>query len=163
MSSYLQALKLIELRKKHNYTQNEISKYLQMTRAGYSQYELGKRTPTTDVLLSLAQLYRIDIEELINIELIISGITTDKSLGIISDAKSLHTLGIKCLKTKPKLDLHIINNSDVDFLIKFTKLDAVSQSRITLYMKMLLKQQKKADVNEMEQTDEQTFTSTQTN
>lgn len=143
MSSYLQALKLIELRKKHKYTQNDISRYLQMTRAGYSQYELGKRTPTNDVLLSLSQLYQIDIEELISVELIVPGINSDKSSDIISYAKSLHTFGIKCLKTKPKLALYNLNSSDVDFLIKFTKLDSASQCRITLFMKTLLKQQKK--------------------
>lgn len=144
MSSYLQALKLIELRKKYKYTQNDIGKYLQMTRAGYSQYELGKRTPTNDVLLSLAQLYHINIEELINIELIISGIKSDKSSDIINDAKSLHAFGIKCLKAKPKLSLNTLNSGDVDFLIKLSKLDPASQFRITLFMKTLLKQQKKA-------------------
>lgn len=143
MSSYLQALKLIELRKKHKYTQNDISKYLQMTRAGYSQYELGKRTPTNDILLSLAQLYHIDIEELINVELILSDINPDKSSDIISDAKSLHAFGMKCLKTTPKLALNTLKHSDVDFLIKFMKVDSASQRRITLFMKTLLKQKKK--------------------
>lgn len=145
MSSYLQALKLIELRKKHKYTQSEISKYLQMTRAGYSQYELGKRTPTNDVLLSLAQLYHIKIEELINIELIMSDMNSNKSLDNINYEKSLHTLGIKCLKVKPKLDLHSLNDKDIDFLIKYMKLDTASQIRLTLYIKILLKKNYKKE------------------
>lgn len=145
MSSYLQALKLIELRKKYHYSQSELGKYLQMSRAGYSQYELGKRTPTHHILLSLSQLYNIPIDELINVNLILSKIPSSNAPGIVNDAKSLHTLGIKCIKAKPKLDLSSLTESDAEFLINFCKLDSASRQRILLYIKACLKQQAKSD------------------
>lgn len=145
MPSYLQALKLIELRKKHHYSQNELGKYLQMSRAGYSQYELGKRAPTHHVLLSLAQLYNIPIDELINVDLILSKIPSSKAPDIVNDAKALHSLGIKCIKVKPKLDLSSVTETDSEFLINFCKLNSDSRQRILLYIKACLKQQGKSD------------------
>lgn len=145
MSSYLQALKLMELRIKHNYTQSDLGKYLQMSRAGYSQYEAGERTPTYSVLLSLSQLYRISIDELINEDLFLSEIPSKKAPSIINDSKALYTLGVKCLKTKPKLDIASITDKDTEFLFKFNSLDEISRQRIILYIKTSLKLQRKTN------------------
>lgn len=58
--------KLKELRLSMNYTQKQVSAYLNMTRQGYAHYESGRRTPDHQTLLSLSNLYKIDISELIN-------------------------------------------------------------------------------------------------
>lgn len=44
-------------RKEKNLTQEEIAKLLHISRGAYAQYEVGKNTPTTEVVLKLAELY----------------------------------------------------------------------------------------------------------
>lgn len=56
---------LYNYRESHNYTQDKVSKYLNITRQAYSNYETGKRNPDIDLLIKLAQLYGVTLNRLI--------------------------------------------------------------------------------------------------
>lgn len=58
--------KLRELRSDMDLTQEEVGKYLHMTRQGYAHYEEGTRNPSNQILLQISKLFRVDISELIN-------------------------------------------------------------------------------------------------
>ena len=46
-------------------TQKELGKMLNISRQAYSNYETGKRTPDLDMLLKIAQIYNITLDDLI--------------------------------------------------------------------------------------------------
>ena len=56
--------KLKELRMAHSYTQDYVASVLNIARQTYSHYETGKRTPSTETLYQLSQLYQISMNEL---------------------------------------------------------------------------------------------------
>ena len=66
MSAPLLAFKIKEMRKQHNYTQEYVSHYLNMSRGGYAQYEIDRRTPSLEMLLKLSLLYEVSIDTFIN-------------------------------------------------------------------------------------------------
>jgi transcriptional regulator with XRE-family HTH domain len=107
-------LKLIELRKKYNYTQEYVSSYIHISRGGYSQYETGKRIPSSEILLKLAELYNINIDQLINQNIfsVSDSILSDSSAVYPSDnsfdINMLKNLGILLLNSSPSLDLRSI-------------------------------------------------------
>lgn len=53
------------LRKKANYTQEDVGRILNIQRATYSNYENGSRTPPIEIILSLAQLYGVSVDYLV--------------------------------------------------------------------------------------------------
>ena len=56
ISKYLQLL-----RKKHNYTQDELAKRLDISRQAVSKWETGSAIPDLEVLLKISKLYGITI------------------------------------------------------------------------------------------------------
>ncbi len=56
---------LYHYREAHEYTQDKVSKYLNITRQAYSNYETGKRNPDVDLLIKLSELYGITLNQLI--------------------------------------------------------------------------------------------------
>jgi transcriptional regulator with XRE-family HTH domain len=53
------------LRTKYGYSQTEIASRLGITRAAYTNYESGTRQPGLKVLLQLADLYAVSMDELV--------------------------------------------------------------------------------------------------
>lgn len=64
MTNKILANKLKELRKLHNYNQEDVATVLGIVRQTYSHYETGKRTPSNDILYKLAKFYSISMDEL---------------------------------------------------------------------------------------------------
>ena len=64
MSMTLLSQHLIELRKLHNYTQDDVASSLGIVRQTYSHYETVKRTPSPEILFKLAGLYNISVDDL---------------------------------------------------------------------------------------------------
>lgn len=64
MTNKALAKKLKDLRKIHNYNQEDVATVLGIVRQTYSHYETGKRTPGHDVLYKLAKFYNISLDEL---------------------------------------------------------------------------------------------------
>ncbi len=59
--------KLKELRKAHNFTQEDVASFLGVVRQTYSHYETGKRTPDTETLYKLAGFYDINVDDLMHL------------------------------------------------------------------------------------------------
>ena len=60
--------RLKELRKKHGYSQNEVAIYCDITEKAYQNYELKTRLPKIDVLVKIADLYKISLDYLVGRE-----------------------------------------------------------------------------------------------
>jgi transcriptional regulator with XRE-family HTH domain len=56
---------LIEERKKHKMTQQEVADYLNMARGAYAQYETGKNVPPVTTLTKIAELYKCSVDYLL--------------------------------------------------------------------------------------------------
>lgn len=57
--------RLIDIRERKNLTQKEIAVALNITQQGYSAYETGTVIPPLEVVVELANIYEISIDELI--------------------------------------------------------------------------------------------------
>ena len=56
---------LVRLRKSYNYTQKQIGDKLNISRQAYSNYERGKRIPDIGMLIRLADIYGVTLEQLL--------------------------------------------------------------------------------------------------
>ncbi len=56
---------LRDLREKHNYTQRELSKALNITPACLSKYETGRSTPSPDMLIKIADTFNVSVDYLL--------------------------------------------------------------------------------------------------
>ena len=61
--------KLQKLRAKYGYSQKQVSEKLEISPSIVSGYETGERTPSTDVLLSLSQIYHCSTDYLLGKEI----------------------------------------------------------------------------------------------
>ena len=59
------AANLRRLRNDHNYTQAQIGEKLSISRQAYSNYETGKRIPDIDMLIRIADIYEVTLEQLL--------------------------------------------------------------------------------------------------
>ncbi len=140
MPTSLLPLKLIELRKQHNYTQEYVSSYIHISRGGYSQYETGKRIPSSESLLKLAELYNINIDQLINNNVISvsDSVLFDSSVAYPSDnsidISMLKNLGILLLNSSPPIDLKSLTQNDINFLSNYKRLNSSDQEDIRLFV-----------------------------
>ena len=58
-------MRIKELRKQNNKTQQEIAEFLNMTQVTYGRYELGVHEPTLETLCKLANYYGVTVDYLI--------------------------------------------------------------------------------------------------
>ena len=58
-------MKLLELRKQKNKSQQDMAELLQIKQHSYSQYELGKTEPNIKNLIKLADYYNVSIDYLV--------------------------------------------------------------------------------------------------
>ena len=65
MKSEVLISKLKQLRKMYSYTQDYVASALGISRQTYSHYETGKRIPSSDILIKLAGLYHISVDDLL--------------------------------------------------------------------------------------------------
>lgn len=65
MSNIQLAANLLRLRTDHDYTQTQIGAKLNISRQAYSNYDTGKRIPDLDILIRIADLYHVTLEQLI--------------------------------------------------------------------------------------------------
>ena len=56
---------LVKLRKQSGMSSRDIAMYLHVTPACYSNYEHGRRQIPLDIVVKLAELYQITIDELV--------------------------------------------------------------------------------------------------
>lgn len=65
MANIQLAENLRNLRDDYNYTQTQIAEKLNISRQAYSNYETGKRIPDIDLLIRIADIYQITLEQLL--------------------------------------------------------------------------------------------------
>lgn len=68
LSKYLRLL-----RTQNEYTQDDLAKYLGVTRSTYSHYENARLMPPTDSLYKLSAFYKVSLTKLIRLSVISSG------------------------------------------------------------------------------------------
>ena len=71
------AHRLVELRKKHGYTQEELADKLGLSRQAVSKWERAEASPDTDNLIVLAKLYGVSLDELLDTEQPVEDIVRD--------------------------------------------------------------------------------------
>lgn len=57
-----------ELREDHDLTQKEVASYLNMKQPQYFRYENGNRDIPSDVLISLAKLYKVSVDYILGLK-----------------------------------------------------------------------------------------------
>ncbi len=89
MSNIQLAANLRRLRNDHNYTQTQLGRKLNISRQAYSNYETGKRIPDLDMLIRIADIYHVSLEQLITQTCTKSGVINENSgpyfIGLESD------------------------------------------------------------------------------
>lgn len=55
-------VKMRELREDHDYTQQKVAKFLNITTQQYSLYETGKRKLPIDLLIKLCEFYQVSAD-----------------------------------------------------------------------------------------------------
>ena len=69
---------LKRLRTDHDYTQTKIAKMLNISRQAYSNYETGNRSPDLDMLIRIADIYHVTLEQLITQTCTGNGVINEK-------------------------------------------------------------------------------------
>lgn len=145
MSRPLQAQKLIELRKKHNLKQTEVSNYLNISRSGYSQYETGHYIPSNEILLKLSKLYDIDISELVNPDIVpvyvdkISDKTIEYNDSIDFSITDLNNFFQFCRLHEPDFNINSLTKEALTTLSLFKQLDEDEQADLKLIVECKIK------------------------
>ena len=86
MSNIQLSANLKKLRTDHNYTQKQIAKLLNISRQAYSNYERGKRIPDIDLLIKIADIYHVTLEQLIT--------QTCTGAGIVNESSGPYFIGM---------------------------------------------------------------------
>ena len=108
--------KLITLRKKHGYSQQEIADMLSVTRQTISNWECGQGAPSLDKAAELAAIYKVSLDDLAGNKIEIA-------------AKDLHVLkkmiGKKCILDCSDWDLVLVDEvmSDLTGTVEVKILD----------------------------------------
>ena len=86
LSQYLRLL-----RANHEYKQDDIAKYLGITRATYSHYENARLIPPTDSLYKLSAFYKVSLSKLVKLAIMSSnnGKTTERAAEYITNDEEI--------------------------------------------------------------------------
>lgn len=98
---------LRRLRTENNYTQEQIGEKLNISRQAYSNYETGKRIPDIDMLIRIADIYEVTLEQLIT--------QTCTSAGIINETSGPYYTG----KVLESADTIYLTREEVDLLTHY--------------------------------------------
>lgn len=58
-------MRLKEFRKKVNLSQEQVANYINVNQRTYSGYELGKSEPSNEILIKLADLFHVSVDEIL--------------------------------------------------------------------------------------------------
>ena len=107
MSIIQLANNLHRLRTENNYTQEQIGEKLNISRQAYSNYETGKRIPDIDMLIRVADIYEVTLEQLIT--------QTCTSTGIINETSGPYFTG----KVLENADTIYLTKEEADLLMHY--------------------------------------------
>ena len=82
-----------ECRHKKNLTQEQLAKKLGVTKSVISAYEVGSRMPSYDILISIAQIFKVTTDFLLGLEhrfdIDLSGLTDDEISALLNLIKAM--------------------------------------------------------------------------
>ena len=106
MEELVLSYRLKELRTKNHYTQAFISSRLNLGRSAYSNYELGKRMPSLDIVVDFAKFYQVSLTYLLFSDEHILASSTHNTKMLPSDELFLlnHYRALSKLKKQEVLD-----------------------------------------------------------
>ena len=84
--------KLQALRAKYGYSQKQVADRIKVSPSVVSGYETGERTPSTEVLLQLANLYKCTTDYLL-------GLDSTRPTGRLLDAEGLNDAQIRAMQS----------------------------------------------------------------
>ena len=87
--------RLIKLRKKHGYSQEELADKLGLSRQAVSKWERAEASPDTDNLICLAKLYGVSLDELLSTDedmetIVEEQVKNDKEVKVEKSADTIH-------------------------------------------------------------------------
>ena len=124
MANIQLAANLRRLRSDHNYTQAQISDKLNISRQAYSNYETGKRIPDLDILIRIADIYHITLEELI--------MKPCTGAGVISQNSGPYYIGMEIEST----DTIYLTKEEVELLTHYRNADEDDRKLTQKVLKM---------------------------
>ena len=98
---------LRRLRKQHNYTQEQLSRKLNITHQAYSNYENGVRDPNIHLLAEIAWIHRVSLDSLVTQSCSTEFSTMDQ------------TKTYFCIKIENSRDDILLTREEVNFLLKY--------------------------------------------
>lgn len=134
MEKKLLGLKLLELRQKHNLTQKQLCKELNIGRATYSYFETGNRLPDIETLIIIAKYYNTSIDELVSNRI-------SKDTHFIDDQTNIqlvHHLKSKHIPIEEVLEL---SKGEFDFLREYKKLTPENKEELRYLTNFKLRRQ----------------------
>ncbi|HIZ81017.1 MAG TPA: helix-turn-helix domain-containing protein [Candidatus Mediterraneibacter pullistercoris] len=111
MSNIQLAANLRRLRTDHDYTQTQIAERLNISRQAYSNYETGKRIPDLDILIRIADIYHVTLEELI--------MQPCSGAGIINQNSGPYYIGMEITSA----DTIYLTKEEVELLTRYREAD----------------------------------------
>ena len=111
MSIIQLANNLRRLRTENNYTQEQIGEKLNISRQAYSNYEIGKRIPDLDILIRIADIYHVTLEELI--------MQPCSGAGIINQNSGPYYIGMEITSA----DTIYLTKEEVELLTRYREAD----------------------------------------
>ena len=84
--------KLQALRAKYGYSQKQVADRIKVSPSVVSGYETGERTPSTEVLLQLANLYKCTTDYLL-------GLDSTRPTGLLLDGEGLSDAQIRAMQS----------------------------------------------------------------
>lgn len=135
MSNMQLAENLRYLRKKHGLKQEDLKKFLNISRQAYSNYERCERTPDLDALTRLSQMYRVRIDDLLLRDLRTLPDPEDGSAqdapGGLRESVSPYT----CAKNEETGKSLYLTEEELDFILNFRSLPKETKQIITGFLK----------------------------
>jgi len=92
-------LRLLELRKAKNLTQDEVAQHMKISRQAYALYETNQRHMNYDSLRALAELFAVSIDYLLGGAHKNAENLTDEELRLVRDFRELDERGRASVKT----------------------------------------------------------------
>ena len=91
-------MKLIQLRKDKNLTQEQVANYLNMTQSTYQHYENKRSEPSIETLCKLADLYGVSLDYLVGRQFVNEvGYLTEEQKNVVFAIKKLNDANLNKL------------------------------------------------------------------
>lgn len=104
--------RLADLRKRNGLSQDELAQKLKVSRQSICNWESGESSPSLDYMMDLAKLYKVSLDDLINVEIPIEELYKEKVEVDSDDIKDKKEKGDRFSWNKS--GIHIVDNESGD-------------------------------------------------